>query len=68
MSYKYIDENEAYQRYNNMLDECYPEFFGWAPSIALQRVDPIMYNCGFSDWLDAEGLTIDAPDEDDADE
>jgi len=65
MAYTYIEESKACELYNDMLDECYPEFFGWSPSIALQRVDPIAYNCGFSDWLDANELTID---EDEANE
>lgn len=43
-------------RYNDMLDECYPEFFGWYPSVALQRVDEIQYNCGYSDFVDAENV------------
>ena len=65
MSYTYIDESDAYAQYDAMLDECYPELFGLLPSRILSECDPTMYECGFSDWLDANELTID---EDDADE
>ena len=58
MSYTYIDEAEALELYDQMLDECYPEVFGLLPSRILSECDPIQYNCGFSDWLDANEYTI----------
>ena len=59
MSYTYIEESKAYELYDEMLDECYPEVFGLLPSRILAECDPIQYNCGFSDWLDSNELTID---------
>lgn len=59
MAYTYIDEADALAQYDAMLDECYPEVFGILPSRILSECDPIMYNCGFTDWLDANELTID---------
>jgi hypothetical protein len=47
-----IEITEA--EYDEMLDECYPHVnvcgYDWYPSIALQRIDPIAYDCGFSDY------------------
>ena len=49
------------QEYSDMIDECYPEIkigcCTFSPSRVLYELDPIAYHCGFSDWLDAEGLT-----------
>ena len=62
MAYTYIDESDAEQQYDDMLDELYPVEIG-GMSICARRVlnelDPIAYNCGFSDWLDANELTTD---------
>ena len=64
MSRTYIDEYEAEQMFNDMLDECYPELFGLLPSRILKECDPIQYNCAFTDWLDASDYTTE--DDDDA--
>lgn len=60
---KYIDESEAYERYDEMLDECHePMRIGdlvFYPSEVLSECDPIAYRCGFNDWLDSEDLTTD---------
>ena len=60
---KYIHEHEAEALYNELIDECNPivKIFGaqYLPSRALKELDPIAYNCGFTDWLDAENLTTD---------
>ena len=49
-----ISEDEAYSRYDEMLDECHPEVsvcgFTYSPSHALKELDPIAYRCGFSDY------------------
>ena len=65
MAYTYISEEDALAQYDEMLDECYPEVFGILPSRILSECDPIQYNCGFTDWLDANELTTD---EDEAEE
>lgn len=47
--------------YDQMIDECYelpddlPSWVtgGMTPSELLANNDPIMYRCGFADWLDA---------------
>ena len=50
---KYTEED-----YDNMLDECYPEVcmgsLSWSPSYVLKELDPIAYNCGFSDFQEYE--------------
>jgi|TARA_S200002703_G_C3676312_1_gene207713 hypothetical protein len=49
-----ISEHEAYEMYDQMLDECYedPKICGmsYCTSRALKDVDPIAYRCGFSDY------------------
>ena len=60
MSYTYISQSDAYQQYDEMLDEIYPDQVGGIlASRILSEIDPIMYSCGFDDWLDANGLTTD---------
>ena len=60
---KYIHEHEAEALYNELIGECNPisKIFGveYLPSHALKELDPIAYNCGFTDWLGAENLTTD---------
>jgi hypothetical protein len=66
MAYTYIDESNAEQQYDDMLDELYPVEIGgmsFCASRVLKELDPIAYNCGFSDWLDANELTIDEDEE-----
>ena len=50
-----ISEDEAYQRYNDMLDDCYPLAevcgFQYEASRVLKEVDPIAYRVGFSDYI-----------------
>ena len=49
-----ISEHEAYEMYDEMLDECNedPKICGmsYCTSRALKEVDPIAYRCGFSDY------------------
>ena len=57
---EYIDESEAYEQYDFMLDELYPDQVGnLLASRILKECDPIQYYCGFTDWLDACDLTTD---------
>ena len=55
-----MDETEAYEQYNNMLDELQPlEGIACNPfSILLKEGDPIAYDCGFADFCDAEGIEL----------
>ena len=52
-----ISENIDEDVYDEMLDDCYGEIeicgYSYAASIALYRVDPIAYRCGFSDYCDS---------------
>jgi hypothetical protein len=60
MAYTYIDEAEAYQQYDDMLDECHPnQILDIPASTILKECDPIAYDCGFSEFLDGRELTID---------
>lgn len=61
---EYITEARAEELYDEMLDECYPELFGLLPSYILKECDPIQYNCGLADWLDANDYTTDEDEED----
>ena len=63
--FELISEWEAQERYDQMLDECYPEVeicgYKWDPSTALKRIDEIAYNCGFSDYvssLESDGIRV----------
>jgi hypothetical protein len=62
MSYTYIDEDKALQQYRDELDELHDiEICGmsFCASRILEELDPIAFNCGFTDWLDANQLTTD---------
>lgn len=51
-----IDNAELTETYNDMLD-CYGMVnvcgYEYYPSIALERLDPIAYRCGYSDYTDS---------------
>ena len=53
-----LDDHEAHERYRDMLDECYAPlrigYLEWPPSVALERLDPVAFRCGFNDFTDAE--------------
>jgi hypothetical protein len=55
-----MNSKELYDMYDEMLDECNDEikigYITFSPSRVLSELDPIAYSCGFSDWLDSEGL------------
>ena len=50
-----ITELEAYEMYDQMLDECHPMVdvcgYTYDPSRALKELDPTAYRCGFSDYF-----------------
>lgn len=54
-------EKDYDQMYDDFLNETSPEikigYLTFSPSRVLRELDPIAYRCGFSDWLDFEGLT-----------
>lgn len=55
-TYELMTEEEASDRYDEMLDEgewCCVGNFQFAPSRVLKELDPIAYNCGFSDFTDS---------------
>jgi hypothetical protein len=60
---KFITETEAYDRYDEMIDEtCDTVQIGslqYDPSHVLKNVDPTAYRCGFVDYLDSMDLTTD---------
>ncbi len=58
---KTITETEAYDQYNDMLNELYPlEGIACnAFSTLLYEGDRIAYNCGFSDWCDSMDIEVD---------
>jgi len=59
---KYVNKNKATKMYDDFLDEVYGDVeiagLTCATSEVLKATDPIAYRCGFLDWLDMEGLTI----------
>lgn len=69
MRYQIITESEALEMYDEMLDDCNDTIIigtlQYYPSTVLKEVDPIAYDCGFADYVDAltesdifvEGLT-----------
>ena len=66
---RYISVNEALERYDDMLNECYGEIdicgLKYNAAYALKRLDPTAYGCGMNDWLDSENLTTDKDEESD---
>jgi len=71
MAYTYIDEDRALQQYRDEIDELHDiEICGmsFCASRILEELDPIAFNCGFSDWLDANELTTEEEEEEEEDE
>ena len=52
---KKLTEEEALQMYNDMIDECCLEWKTPRSSASdnMEEQDTIMYNCGFSDYIDS---------------
>ena len=56
-----VTEERAYEMYNEMLDEQGVVKIGnleYYPSYILEKVDPIAYRVGFSDFCDAYEIEI----------
>lgn len=53
-----LTDRDLYEMYDNFLDEIYPNCqiagLTYLTSRILKEVDPIVYRCGFNDWLDSE--------------
>jgi len=51
-----LTEEEAYEMYDEMLDQCYEPYnmsgMIYMPSDILKECDPIAYRVGFSDYVD----------------
>ena len=51
---EYIADNLDEDMFDDMIDECCGavEIFNlkYSPSLTLKRIDPIAYNCAFSEW------------------
>lgn len=58
---KTATEGEAYEMYNEMLNDCYGEInvgVVFEPARVLEELDPIAYNCGFNDFCDSNEIEI----------
>ena len=54
--FEVISESEAEELYDDMLNDgewCSVGTMSFAPSRVLQALDPVAYNCGFSDFCDS---------------
>lgn len=53
-----LTEHESYERYDDMLNECYPSVnicgYDYDAARAFKEVDPIAYQTEYSNWLDHE--------------
>lgn len=50
-----VEDDELYERYNDMLDDVHGDFMGSYPaSQVLEEVDPTAYRVGFHDWADSQ--------------
>ena len=54
----YIEDNNAEDEYDQMLDDCNEEVFNILPSRILSDCDPIAYSCGYNDYFDEELCTL----------
>jgi hypothetical protein len=53
---------EAYERFDEMLDESGPVIVGgieFSPSAILKEMDPIAYDVGFNDYMDSMDIDTD---------
>lgn len=59
---EYMNMNDAYSMYEDMLDEEGPVYIGgmvFYRSNILKNCDPVAYQCGFNDYMDAIGIDTD---------
>lgn len=47
-----LSKLEAYELYDDMLNECYPSWNGYSPAHILKNIDQVAYRCGFNDYTD----------------
>lgn len=52
-----LEESDYSEQYDDMLDDCYEGVFNILPSRILSECDPIMYNCGLTEYVDSIELT-----------
>jgi len=57
-----------YKEYQEWLDEIQPIHNGLPYSILLERGDPIAFNCGYDDYLNAHDIDEDDESEEDNEE
>jgi len=59
-----ISENDALERFDHFLDECWENVwvcgYEFTSSRALKQLDPTAYREEFNNWLDSEGLELNA--------
>lgn len=52
-----IDNADAWDEYDGMLRDCYGDVeiggLSYDVADALEKLDPIAYRCGYSDWMDS---------------
>ena len=47
-----LSELEAYELYDEMLNENLPSWRGYSPAHILKNIDQVAYRCGFNDYTD----------------
>lgn len=56
-----LSEQQAYDSYDEMLDELHTVKIGsleYSASDVLKKMDPIAYSCGFSDFCDSQYIDL----------
>jgi len=54
-----------YKEYQEWLDEIQPLHNGFSYAVLLERGDPIAFNCGYDDYLNAHNIDEESEFEDD---
>ena len=59
-NFKGRDENYLYELYDKMIDKASGPVrimnIEYGAASVLKEIEPIVYNCGFLEWLDSEGF------------